>query len=81
MQDLSAARTLTQLAQGTTQLMSGMSSLGGVIDNVFNKNISAVEKFTKTIMGLGYSIPSIIGGFNKLQTTLLPVAAHFSNQT
>ena len=81
MQDLSAARTLVQLAQGTTQLMSGMSSLGGVIDNVFNKKMSAVEKFTKTIMGLGYAIPSVISGFNKLQTTLVPVAAHFSNQT
>ena len=42
MQDLSAARTLTQMLQGTTQLMSGMSSLGGVIDNVFNKKMSAV---------------------------------------
>lgn len=80
MQDLSAARTLVQLAQGTTQLMSGMSSLGGVIDNVFNKKMSAVEKFTKTIMGLGYSIPSIISGFNKLQSTLSPVIMHFTKQ-
>lgn len=80
MQNLSAARTLTQMLQGTTQLMSGMSSLGGVIDNVFNKKMSAVQKFTKTIMGLGYSIPSIIAGFNKLQTTLSPVIMHFSKQ-
>ena len=80
MQNLSAARTLTQMLQGTTQLMSGMSSLGGVIDNVFNKKMSAVQKFTKTIMGLGYSIPSIIAGFNKLQTTLAPVLMHFTKQ-
>ena len=80
MQNLSAARTLTQMLQGTTQLMSGMSSLGGVIDNVFNKKMSAVQKFTKTIMGLGYSIPSIIAGFNKLQSTLSPVIMHFSKQ-
>ena len=80
MQNLSAARTLTQMLQGTTQLMSGMSSLGGVIDNVFNKKMSAVQKFTKTIMGLGYSIPSIIAGFNKLQSTLSPVIMHFTKQ-
>lgn len=80
MQNLSAARTLTQMLQGTTQLMSGMSSLGGVIDNVFNKKMSAVQKFTKTIMGLGYSIPSIITGFNKLQSTLSPVIMHFTKQ-
>ena len=79
-QELSAARTLTQMLQGTTQLMSGMSSLGGVIDNVFNKKMSAVEKFTKTIMGLGYAIPSVISGFNKLQTTLTPVLVHFTKQ-
>lgn len=80
MQDLNAARTLTQMLQGTTQLMSGMSSLGGVIDNVFNKKMSAIQKFTKTIMGLGYAIPSIISGFNKLQTTLSPVIMHFTKQ-
>ena len=31
-------------------------------------------------MGLGYSIPSIIAGFNKLQTTLAPVLMHFTKQ-
>jgi hypothetical protein len=31
-------------------------------------------------MGLGYSIPSIIAGFNKLQSTLSPVIMHFTKQ-
>jgi len=61
--------------------MTGFTSLGGVVDTVFNKKIPTIEKFSKTIMGLGYAVPSIVSGFNALQKSMGPIAAHFFNQT
>lgn len=81
MQQISLAKSFTEILQGTTRLMTGFTSLGGVIDTVFDKKIPTIEKFSKTIMGLGYAVPSIVSGFNALQKSMGPIAAHFFNQT
>ena len=80
-QQISLAKSFTEILQGTTRLMTGFTSLGGVVDTVFNKKIPTIEKFSKTIMGLGYAVPSIVSGFNALQKSMGPIAAHFFNQT
>ena len=81
MQQISLAKSFTEILQGTTRLMTGFTSLGGVIDTVFDKKVPTIEKFSKTIMGLGYAVPSIVSGFNALQKSMGPIAAHFFNQT
>jgi hypothetical protein len=49
-------------------MTSAFMALGNSIKTIFDKNISPMEKFQKVTLSLGYSIPKLITGYEKLKT-------------
>ena len=80
-EQMSTIKIFTDLFSSVTRLTSGLVSLGNVVDTIFNKNLSPAQKFVKVMMGLGYALPSIYSGYQKLSKDVSAVIIKITQLT
>lgn len=82
-QQMSQALTVKGTVEGIGQLgrmTSAVMSLTNGVKGLFDNSIPPMEKFTKLIMSAGYSIPTLVTGYQKLFTWTKALSAATVNQ-
>ena len=66
-----AGESLMTLTQGLTSLTFAWSSLTSIVDVWNSKDMASIEKFSSTLMSIGFLLPSLISGFKELKAVNL----------
>jgi len=75
---MSQGLTVSNIVQGIGEIgrvTSAIMALGNSVKIIFDDSIPPAEKFFKVVMSSAYAIPTLVSGFQQLQTVTKSVSA------